>query len=170
MTTTAHPSALATGARRSGAALLLLALLAGIPAVLWLVGGNPLPATLPTGQDVLSALAHPFTPTLLTGLVLVIGWLAWATFALAVVLESTRGAAPRQHTPPGSPLSGWRPRPWARAPQRSPDAGSGTAATAGRSTARSDPPRPSSTPTRGPGPRHTDTRGAGRRRHRRRDR
>jgi nucleoid-associated protein YgaU len=74
--------------RGLGALLLLSVLLVGVPAALWAVGGNPVPSGLPSWNEAVSALTHPdLTGSLLLGLVKILAWLGWATFALAVILE-----------------------------------------------------------------------------------
>lgn len=68
-----------------GALLGLIALMVGIPAALIVLAGNPWP-----GWDALTgAFTTPdYTGSLFLGTLLpVIGWLAWASFALAVVVE-----------------------------------------------------------------------------------
>ncbi|GAB2490781.1 hypothetical protein GCM10027063_35000 [Promicromonospora xylanilytica] len=79
-----------TGARVMrglGAALLLIALVVGIPVGLWLLGGPVW--TGPVSLDrVVSVLTTPdVTGSVLIGLVKVVGWIAWLTFAIAVVIE-----------------------------------------------------------------------------------
>jgi nucleoid-associated protein YgaU len=79
-----------TGARvvrGLGAALLLVALVVGIPIGLWLLGG-PI-WTGPVSLDrIISTLSSPdVTGSVLLGLVKVVGWIAWLTFAVAVVIE-----------------------------------------------------------------------------------
>ncbi|MFI6424913.1 LysM peptidoglycan-binding domain-containing protein [Promicromonospora sp. NPDC050880] len=74
-------------ARGLGAALLLVVLVVGIPAGLWIFGGP-----VWTGQvsldRIVSMLTSPdVTGSVLIGLVKVVGWVAWLTFAIAVVIE-----------------------------------------------------------------------------------
>jgi LysM repeat protein len=72
-----------------GATLLLLVLLAGIPAALWVFGGgNPIPTSLPSMQEAKTALLSPDNGTLFLHALLIIGWLAWATFAFSVLVEA----------------------------------------------------------------------------------
>lgn len=65
-----------------GALITLAALLVGIPAALILISGNPIPEDL-------GALSRPdFGGELLLGTLLpILGWIAWATFAVSVALE-----------------------------------------------------------------------------------
>ncbi|MFE7505114.1 LysM peptidoglycan-binding domain-containing protein [Promicromonospora sp. NPDC057488] len=90
-----------TGARvvrGLGATLLLLALVVGIPVGLWLLGG-PI-WTGPVSLDrVVSLLSSPdVTGSVLIGLIKIVGWIAWLTFAIAVVIEVV--AALRGHRSP----------------------------------------------------------------------
>lgn len=73
--------------RGLGAVLLLVALVAGIPIGLWVLGGPVW--TGPVSLDrVISTLTSPdVTGSVLLGLVKVVGWVAWLTFAIAVVIE-----------------------------------------------------------------------------------
>ncbi|MGP5291674.1 LysM peptidoglycan-binding domain-containing protein [Brachybacterium tyrofermentans] len=70
-----------------GALLALLALLAGIPAGLLVFYGNPIPSTLPSGSDITTLLTSRDTLGALLFVLVWIGWIAWATFALSVVIE-----------------------------------------------------------------------------------
>ena len=65
-----------------------LALLVGLPLALGLVGGNPLPTTLPTLGQVGAALTRPDPGNLITQTLLLVAWAAWAGFALTVVVEA----------------------------------------------------------------------------------
>ncbi|MFD2027395.1 LysM peptidoglycan-binding domain-containing protein [Promicromonospora aerolata] len=79
-----------TGARvvrGLGAALLLVALVVGIPIGLWLLGG-PIWTGPVSLSRVVSVLSSPdVTGSVLLGLVKVVGWVGWLTFAIAVVIE-----------------------------------------------------------------------------------
>ncbi|MCF4120405.1 LysM peptidoglycan-binding domain-containing protein [Antribacter sp. KLBMP9083] len=88
-------------ARGLGAALALLLLVVGIPVGLWFFGG-PIVTGEITWDSVLTTLSTPdVTGSVLLGLVKVVGWLAWATFAVAVLIEvvaAARGVrSPRLH-------------------------------------------------------------------------
>ena len=83
MTTTQSPSRL----RGFLALLLLLTLFVGIPLALAAVGGNPLPSSVPSVNDVTGALTSPDDGSLLLNALLVVGWVAWAFFALCVLVE-----------------------------------------------------------------------------------
>jgi len=69
------------------ALITLLVGLAGVPAALLVLGGNPFPDTL-SWQSVRFALLTPDDGTVLLGLITLVGWIAWLVFALSVVTES----------------------------------------------------------------------------------
>jgi nucleoid-associated protein YgaU len=67
--------------------LLLVALVAGIPIGLWILGG-PVWTGPVSLERVISTLSSPdVTGSVLLGLVKVVGWIGWLTFAVAVVIE-----------------------------------------------------------------------------------
>ncbi|MCL2424551.1 MAG: LysM peptidoglycan-binding domain-containing protein, partial [Micrococcales bacterium] len=69
-------------------AVLLVGLLVGVPVVLWVVAGSPVPDDLPSMEQVKSTLAAPdYTGAVLVGTLKIIGWLAWVTFAWATAAE-----------------------------------------------------------------------------------
>ncbi len=80
---------LADRLRGLAAMLVMLALLAGIPVALYALRGNPLPDT---GTDLSGLLARLTAPdqdgSLFLGALTWIGWLAWASLALTVLLEA----------------------------------------------------------------------------------
>ncbi|SNR79469.1 LysM peptidoglycan-binding domain-containing protein [Blastococcus mobilis] len=73
--------------RRLLALLVLAAAVAGIPVGLWQLGGAYLPDELPSWAQVTTALSGPDTGAVFLGLLVVIGWAAWACFALSVTVE-----------------------------------------------------------------------------------
>ncbi|MFD6139219.1 LysM peptidoglycan-binding domain-containing protein [Promicromonospora sp. NPDC060271] len=79
-----------TGARvvrGLGAALLLFALVVGIPVGLWMFGGPVWTGPVSVNR-IITVLSSPdVTGSVLLGLVKLVGWIAWFTFALAVVVE-----------------------------------------------------------------------------------
>src|SRR4051794_5098096 len=72
-----------------GSLLTLLALLIGVPAVLALLAGWPLPHALPSIAEVRRALDNGWSPDGLFVLrvVALVVWWAWAEIALCVVVE-----------------------------------------------------------------------------------
>lgn len=81
----------------AGAIAALVVLGVGVPVALVHLAGNPLPGTLPDLGQVLSTLTGRDDGTLFLRALAVVGWLAWASFALSVALEvgarlSRRGA------------------------------------------------------------------------------
>lgn len=76
-----------TPLRRLLALAVLLAAVVGVPVGLWHLGGAYLPDELPSWAQVTATLAGPDTGAVFLGLLVLIGWAAWAVFALAVVLE-----------------------------------------------------------------------------------
>jgi nucleoid-associated protein YgaU/DNA-binding SARP family transcriptional activator len=73
--------------RRLSALVLLGAGVVGVPIGLWRLGGAYLPDQLPSWAQVTAALSGPDTGALFLGLLVVIGWAAWAVFALSVAVE-----------------------------------------------------------------------------------
>ncbi|MGX5655506.1 LysM peptidoglycan-binding domain-containing protein [Geodermatophilus nigrescens] len=73
--------------RRVSALVLLVAGVAGVPVGLWRLGGAYLPEGLPTWAQVTAALSGPDTGALFLGLLVAVGWAAWAIFALSVTVE-----------------------------------------------------------------------------------
>ena len=83
MTTTA------TRLRGMLAALVLVALVVGLPVLLWAVAGSPLPSALPDWDQVVGTFSRPdYTGSVLLGVIKIVAWLAWATFAIATVTET----------------------------------------------------------------------------------
>jgi thiol:disulfide interchange protein len=85
--------------RGAAALLVLLLLVAGLPVLLVVVSGNPLPDSLPAVEEVRTALTAPDDGTLLLGALTWIAWIGWAVFTASVVVDVVsrlRGvAAPR---------------------------------------------------------------------------
>ncbi|MBB3084703.1 LysM peptidoglycan-binding domain-containing protein [Geodermatophilus sabuli] len=73
--------------RRLFAAALLATGVVGVPAALWRVGGGYLPDEPPSWAQVTAALSGPDTGAVFLGLLVVLGWAAWAVFALSVAVE-----------------------------------------------------------------------------------
>lgn len=74
-----------TAGRAAGAALALLALLVGVPVLLWvLTGPPPIPTSLPSASDLSDPLGVEAIFAVLRGVV----WLAWLQFAVCTVVET----------------------------------------------------------------------------------
>jgi hypothetical protein len=73
--------------RRLLALVVLTAAVAGVPISLWGLGGAYLPDELPSWAQVTTALGGPDTGGVFLGMLVVIGWTAWACFALSVAVE-----------------------------------------------------------------------------------
>lgn len=73
--------------RGLGALAWLLIVLIAVPVALAVLGGNPLPETLPSLGEVTSALTEPDDGSLLIATAVVIAWAAWASFALPLLLQ-----------------------------------------------------------------------------------
>jgi LysM repeat protein len=70
------------------AGLALVAVLVGIPVALALLGGDPLPNHLPRWSSIRDSLTQrDETGTLFIHAIVIIGWLAWASFVLSVIVE-----------------------------------------------------------------------------------
>lgn len=69
------------------AGVLLAAAVAGVPIALWELGGAYLPDDRLSWEQVTTTLGRPDTGALFLGLLVVIGWVAWACFALSVAVE-----------------------------------------------------------------------------------
>lgn len=87
--------------RLSGLAALavLIAVVVGLPVVLYRFGGSPLPSHLSGWRSIAAALTSPDNGSLLLGTIRDLSWLGWLLFTLAVLAEmqaALRGrAAPR---------------------------------------------------------------------------
>lgn len=82
-----------------GALITLLALVGGLPVLLYWLGGSPLPGHLPGWHGAVTALSRPDSTMVFLAAVRDIAWLGWAAFTVAVIAETqalARGrAAPR---------------------------------------------------------------------------
>lgn len=87
MTTVINPRRLGTGLL---AVTAIAAILVGVPVGLWALGGNPLPTSLPSVAQVVAALTRPDNGTLFLGLLKIVGWVGWLSYALPLVLEILR--------------------------------------------------------------------------------
>ncbi|TFV88104.1 LysM peptidoglycan-binding domain-containing protein [Blastococcus sp. CT_GayMR20] len=73
--------------RRLPAVLVLVTGLVGVPVGLWRLGGAYLPDELPSWPQVTGALSGPDSGAVFLGLLVLVGWAAWAVFALSVAVE-----------------------------------------------------------------------------------
>lgn len=97
-----HPRRLTRVAAALAALLVIGAWITGLPALLWYFGGNPIPTSLPTPDELLQAWTRPDDGNLLEQVLVVAGWIVWATFCGALLVEVVSRLAGRQLTaPPG---------------------------------------------------------------------
>ena len=73
--------------RRLLALLVFVAAMAGVPIGLWRLGGDHLPDGVPSWAQVTAALSGPDTGAVFLGFLVVVGWAAWAVFAVSVAVE-----------------------------------------------------------------------------------
>ena len=78
---------LAVALRGTAALVTLIALVIGLPLVLYRFGGNPVPRQLASWHQISSDLLHRDNGTIFLSAVRDVSWLAWAAFTLAVVAE-----------------------------------------------------------------------------------
>lgn len=69
------------------ALLFLGGVIGGAPVLLLKVAGNPLPDKVPTLEEVMLLLSSPDDGSLFLKAMALLGWLAWATFTLGVLIE-----------------------------------------------------------------------------------
>ncbi|WP_116947882.1 LysM peptidoglycan-binding domain-containing protein [Jiangella endophytica] len=67
--------------------VVIVAVLVGIPLALIAVAGQPLPGSLPSWNDITSALTEPDDGSLFLQALVLIGWLGWISFAVGLVVE-----------------------------------------------------------------------------------
>lgn len=65
----------------------ILTVLVAIPAALWTFGGNPLPDHLPSIAEATARLGSPDDGALFLGILKLLGWAGWATFALSLLVQ-----------------------------------------------------------------------------------
>ncbi|MGH9026967.1 MAG: LysM peptidoglycan-binding domain-containing protein [Acidimicrobiia bacterium] len=83
----AHRTTPAELARAIGAALGLLALAVGAPLLLYALVGNPLPTTLPSGEEFRRAVTGDIADTTLIKAAALLAWLLWAQLVVALPVE-----------------------------------------------------------------------------------
>lgn len=86
----------------------IVLILVGIPAALWLFGGNPLPSSMPSLSDITGALSRPDDGTLFIGALTWVGWIAWASLAVSILVQAL--AEVRGAKAPRLPGMGWQQR------------------------------------------------------------
>lgn len=79
--------------RRLLALLVLLALVVAAPIALWLLGRDLLPSSVPTAAQAWDALTTQDTGQLFMGVLVLIGFVAWAVFAFSVLVEFAAAVA-----------------------------------------------------------------------------
>ena len=79
--------------RRLLALLVLLGLVVAAPIALWLLGRDLLPSSVPTVTQAWDALTTQDTGQLFMGVLVVIGFVAWAVFAFSVLVEFAAAVA-----------------------------------------------------------------------------
>ena len=79
--------------RRLLALLVLLGLVVAAPIALWLLGRDLLPSSVPTVTQAWDALITQDTGQLFMGVLVVIGFVAWAVFAFSVLVEFAAAVA-----------------------------------------------------------------------------
>ncbi|MET9085516.1 BTAD domain-containing putative transcriptional regulator [Streptomyces sp. NPDC004237] len=87
---TSHYSArvrLRAAATAGGTGLITLALLVGVPWVLWAAAGVPWPEQVSSWRDLTDRLAEPVGDPLMIELLALFGWVCWGAFACSVVRE-----------------------------------------------------------------------------------
>ncbi len=70
-----------------GATVLVVAILAGLPILLLALGANPIPDSVPSVDQIRTALTTPDDGTLAMGAIMLIAWVAWLVLAASIVLE-----------------------------------------------------------------------------------
>ena len=90
--------------RVAASAILLAALIAGLPAALSKFGGTPLPHHLPSWRQITAALARRDDGTLFIAAIRDVSWVAWAAFTLSALTEA--GARAQGRPAPRLPALG----------------------------------------------------------------
>jgi DNA-binding SARP family transcriptional activator len=85
---TGHGHRLAAALRGTAALVTLIALVVGLPLVLYRFGGNPIPRHLEDWHRISGDLLHRDNGTIFLAAVRDVSWLAWAAFTLAVIAEA----------------------------------------------------------------------------------
>ncbi|NDL57033.1 BTAD domain-containing putative transcriptional regulator [Phytoactinopolyspora mesophila] len=69
------------------ALFVLSSMLGAIPYGLWRIGGRPWPSEIPNLDEVTTALTRPDDGSMFISALLIAGWIGWAAFAIAVLVE-----------------------------------------------------------------------------------
>lgn len=64
-----------------------VAVVGGTPMLLWRVAGNPLPKHIPHLAEITSVLSTPDNGSFFLRVLTIVGWFAWATFSIGVLIE-----------------------------------------------------------------------------------
>ena len=94
--------------RTTGAGVTLIAILVGLPILLWQLGAPLLPDHVPHWQEALDALRRPDDGRLFLGALTLLGFLAWIMLTTSILVElaaTLRGRVARQIRFPGFGLS-----------------------------------------------------------------
>ncbi|MEP7025595.1 MAG: LysM peptidoglycan-binding domain-containing protein, partial [Actinomycetota bacterium] len=86
----------AAAARGLAATVTLLALVIGLPLVLYRFGGNPVPHRILPAHQLAATLMRRDTGALFLAIVRDVSWLAWALFTLAVITETVAAVSGRR--------------------------------------------------------------------------
>src|SRR5437899_1756712 len=74
--------------RGMAAAMVLVAVTAGLPWLLFRLAGSPIPDRFPHWDEIVSALTRRDDGTLLLGFLTYLAWVLWAVWAVLVLLEA----------------------------------------------------------------------------------
>jgi DNA-binding SARP family transcriptional activator len=97
--------------RGVAALVVLLALLAGVPWLLWHLIGWPLPDHLPSGQEVLTRLGQPMDDQFLANALACVAWVSWAGFAVQTAAQTVAAVTEVHHNLPAYRAGTLWPRP-----------------------------------------------------------
>jgi DNA-binding SARP family transcriptional activator len=92
----------------------LVALLGGLPWLLWTLAGWPLPRQIPTGDELAGTLTRPMDDRLLINTLACMAWASWTVFAVDAFMATATGIRDlRRHPAAGDDmLAGWGERRW----------------------------------------------------------
>jgi hypothetical protein len=89
--------------------LTLAALIAGLPAALYAVGGSPIPHAIPSWHQIIVTLSRPDHGALLLAAIRWVSWAAWAAFTISALVEvfSQARGRPAPRLPVITPVQGF---------------------------------------------------------------